>query len=356
MRRSLLLLLWGCLACWPAHEALAQANVQAAYAGTDPSVAAIDVYFSLGGFPVGKEEDIEGGAATAFLSIPAGITITASIAPSTSTSAAEAFASFSVSFADGTTNTGVVTGVIDPDLFAPNPDGRDIETDLFLFTEARMTGTAADALDLAFFHGATDAPGVEVRIRGGQALAEGVAYGDFATYTGLAPGTYVFDVVETATGAAFASFEAVITPDMTGEAAIAALLGFRDPDANQNGDPLNMTLIFASGASVELPATALPTGLERVPGDVPGAFLLHPNHPNPFSARTTLAFTVSTAAPVQVVVYDMLGREVATLVDRRLAPGRYTVDFDADGLAPGLYVYRLRAGTLQHTRRMVRVR
>ena len=261
-----------------------------------------------------------------------------------------------MSFADGTTNTGVVTGVINPDQFAPNPDGRDISTNLFLFEQAQTMGTTSDALDLAFFHGVTDAPTLDIRIRGGQTLAEAAAYGDFAAYTALAPGTYVFDVVEAMTGAVFASFQAVITAEMAGEAAIAGLLGFRDPGANQNGEPLKITLIFASGASVDLPGAPLPTGLERVPDDVPDAFLLHPNHPNPFSTRTTLAFTVPTAAPVQVAVYDVLGREVATLVDRNLAPGRYTVDFDADGLAPGLYVYRLQAGAVQQTRRMIRVR
>jgi hypothetical protein len=59
---------------------------------------------------------------------------------------------------------------------------------------------------------------------------------------------------------------------------------------------------------------------------------------------------------VTLKVYDMLGREVATLVNENLPPGRYEVTFDAGGLASGVYYYRLVAGDFTETKRMVLMR
>lgn len=58
----------------------------------------------------------------------------------------------------------------------------------------------------------------------------------------------------------------------------------------------------------------------------------------------------------KLVVYDLLGREVAVLVNERKAPGRYEVDYDASALASGVYVYRLTVGKFMETRKMILVR
>jgi hypothetical protein len=80
------------------------------------------------------------------------------------------------------------------------------------------------------------------------------------------------------------------------------------------------------------------------------------NHPNPFHVTTTIAYSVPAPVPVRLVVYDVLGREVATLVDRPHEPGRYTVDFEAAALPAGLYLYRLQIGRASATRTMVKSR
>lgn len=73
--------------------------------------------------------------------------------------------------------------------------------------------------------------------------------------------------------------------------------------------------------------------------------------PNPFAAHTTIAFSLAEAGPVQVSVYDVLGREVARLVDGSLPAGVHEAAFDGSQLPSGLYIYRLTAGrhTLQRT-------
>jgi hypothetical protein len=65
-----------------------------------------------------------------------------------------------------------------------------------------------------------------------------------------------------------------------------------------------------------------------------------------------IAFSVPAAGQVRLAVYDVLGREVATLVDRQMAPGSYEATFDAAGLPSGLYLYRIVSGSFVETRKM----
>jgi hypothetical protein len=76
------------------------------------------------------------------------------------------------------------------------------------------------------------------------------------------------------------------------------------------------------------------------------------NYPNPFRAETTIEYAVSEAGPVTLAVYDVLGRRVATLVDGHVPAGTHRVRLDADGLASGVYFYRLKAEDVLKTRKM----
>jgi hypothetical protein len=90
--------------------------------------------------------------------------------------------------------------------------------------------------------------------------------------------------------------------------------------------------------------------------EIPVAFALLQNYPNPFNPATSIRYQVPEVSDVKLVVYDILGREVATLVDTRKPVGNYTVQFDAAGLASGVYLYRLQAGSFVQTRKMVLVK
>jgi hypothetical protein len=85
---------------------------------------------------------------------------------------------------------------------------------------------------------------------------------------------------------------------------------------------------------------------------LPEGFALTQNYPNPFNPSTTIGFSVPASGRVTLRVYDLLGREVSTLVDGQLAPGSYEATFDAAGLPSGMYVYRLVSGTYTETRKM----
>ncbi len=76
------------------------------------------------------------------------------------------------------------------------------------------------------------------------------------------------------------------------------------------------------------------------------SFVLLQNYPNPFNPTTNIEFRIGNFGFVSLKVYDLLGREVATLVNEELKPGSYRRVFGGSGLASGVYLYRLRAGSL----------
>ncbi|RMI26210.1 MAG: T9SS C-terminal target domain-containing protein [Calditrichaeota bacterium] len=102
------------------------------------------------------------------------------------------------------------------------------------------------------------------------------------------------------------------------------------------------------------------TGL-RVSSSVPQTPVLYPNYPNPFNPVTNVEFGMGNAEWVSLRIYDLLGREVKTLVNERLTPGNYTVQWDGtDNLgkpvASGVYFYRLTSGNHRLTRKMLLIR
>ena len=88
----------------------------------------------------------------------------------------------------------------------------------------------------------------------------------------------------------------------------------------------------------------------------PAEYALLQNFPNPFNPTSEITYQLPVAGSVKLSVYDLLGREVAVLVNETKAPGQYTARFDAKGLSSGVYVYRLEAGNFVQARRMLLVR
>ncbi|RMH58325.1 MAG: T9SS C-terminal target domain-containing protein [Bacteroidetes bacterium] len=88
-------------------------------------------------------------------------------------------------------------------------------------------------------------------------------------------------------------------------------------------------------------------------GPFPASVVLKPNYPNPFNPTTSIRYGLPEAAEVELAVYDAVGRRVALLVDGRQDAGYHEVTFEAASLPSGLYLYRLRAGSEEHTGTMI---
>jgi hypothetical protein len=98
----------------------------------------------------------------------------------------------------------------------------------------------------------------------------------------------------------------------------------------------------------------LTTGINPQEGaGVPLVFALDQNYPNPFNPTTVARSQLPTASHVTLVVYDLLGREVAVLANERRVAGYYQDTYDATGLASGVYICRLTAGTFVKSIKML---
>ena len=84
----------------------------------------------------------------------------------------------------------------------------------------------------------------------------------------------------------------------------------------------------------------------------PNEFSLGQNYPNPFNPTTNIEYSVTATSNVSLKVYDMLGKEVATLVNKQQDAGTYIVNWNASGLASGIYFYRLSAGSFVSTKKL----
>lgn len=93
--------------------------------------------------------------------------------------------------------------------------------------------------------------------------------------------------------------------------------------------------------------------VRNVDGTLPRDFSLSQNYPNPFNPSTTIKYSVVENAKVSLKVYDILGKEVATLINETQAPGTYEFDFNASNLASGMYIYTLRAGDFVSSKKMM---
>ena len=102
---------------------------------------------------------------------------------------------------------------------------------------------------------------------------------------------------------------------------------------------------IAAGARI---TTAVETSLMQ-----PHAFALGQNYPNPFNPTTVFNYQLPVFIDVRLAIYDLLGREVATLVNERRPPGRHEVRFDASGLSSGIYLYRMQAGSFVDVKKFV---
>jgi photosystem II stability/assembly factor-like uncharacterized protein len=97
-------------------------------------------------------------------------------------------------------------------------------------------------------------------------------------------------------------------------------------------------------------------GINPISGEVPEKFSLSQNYPNPFNPSTTIKFEIPKSTFVKIIVYDVLGKEVKTLVNQYVVTGAYTVDIDVSDLSSGTYFYRMNAGEFIMTKKMVLIK
>lgn len=115
------------------------------------------------------------------------------------------------------------------------------------------------------------------------------------------------------------------------------------------------TRLQSGNLSVWTALIEYPVGLQPVNNEIPSSFSLSQNYPNPFNPSTKIRFNIPANkgnGSVQLIVYDVLGKEVATLVNGNYAPGSYEINWDASQFASGIYYYSLITESFKETKKL----
>ncbi len=112
--------------------------------------------------------------------------------------------------------------------------------------------------------------------------------------------------------------------------------------------------VVGDGGTIIHTGTLSETSVGNAPSNrLPTQFYLSQNYPNPFNSHTEISYSLPVAGKVSLVVFDMMGRKVATLVDGNQSASRYRVGFDGKKLTTGVYVYRVSVNGVSESRKMV---
>jgi hypothetical protein len=130
------------------------------------------------------------------------------------------------------------------------------------------------------------------------------------------------------------------------------------PVSVPNGHYISATATDTAGNTSEFSRSIAigTTAVHPTANGVPAEFALDQNYPNPFNPSTRIVYRVPSREAVELKIFDILGREVATLVDELKEPGEYAVEWDASGVASGVYVCRITAGSYVQTGKLTLLR
>ena len=93
--------------------------------------------------------------------------------------------------------------------------------------------------------------------------------------------------------------------------------------------------------------------VEKGKGNLPTEFRLDQNYPNPFNPLTTMQYLIPQVSHVTIKVYDIIGKEIKTLVNEEKLAGKYVVQFDGSNFSSGVYFYQMRAGEFIDTKKFI---
>jgi aminopeptidase N len=116
---------------------------------------------------------------------------------------------------------------------------------------------------------------------------------------------------------------------------------------------------FDPNNDILLKTATLSIGINNISNDVPEKFEIYQNYPNPFNPTTNIKFQIANSSYVKLKVYDILGKEIAILVNEKLKPGTYEVQFNINSLtqpASGIYFYKIEAGDFTQVKRMMLIK
>ena len=111
--------------------------------------------------------------------------------------------------------------------------------------------------------------------------------------------------------------------------------------------------LWVAGTGSAIYTNSSSTSVEDGINAGPQHFSLQQNYPNPFNPSTKISYNTEKAGHVSLKIYNMLGQEVATLVNKEESAGMHTVSFNASALTSGIYIYKIQSGSFSASRKML---
>ena len=234
MKRNILLI---CLMSMTGLLFAQTARVQIIHNSPSPTV---DIYANGGEL----ERNFEFRTATPFIDVPAGVDIDLAIAPSPSTSAAEAIANFTVNLIEDETYVVIATGIV---------GSMDTPFDLKIISMASESSADSTEVDLTIYHGATDAPAVDIVARDVATLADSAAYGVNTPYFTVPAQDYTIDIKPAGNDDVIVASYTAPLSGLAGGAGVVFASGFLQP-ANMDDPAFGIFAALPNGDVLELPA------------------------------------------------------------------------------------------------------
>jgi hypothetical protein len=306
------------------------ARVQVIHNSADAAAAVVDVYINGGAAPA--INDFAFRTATPFIDLPAGVDLEIGIAPGTSAGPQDIIPglTFTYNLADGETYVIVANGIVSATGYNPA-----IPFDLYVQAAARESATSGDGnTDILVFHGATDAPTVDVAetaVLAGATIVDDLSYGEFQGYLEVPTLDFTLQV-QTADGTPLLNYLAPLqTLGLENTALTVLASGFLSTATNSNGPGFGLWVALPSGGDlVPLPIT---TGLEEQ-----DLITSVSAWPNPATEQLFIDLQTIESLQADVRLLDLMGRDVRSLSASSLAAGNSRLTLDVSDLSAGSYI------------------
>lgn len=321
------------------------AILQIIHNSPDPALESVDIFVN----DQIAYESLNFREATMFDPVPAGVDLSIEIAPA-GAGIENALDPIAVTLDESESYIAVASGVLASSGFTNTAD-----FSLELFTGGKANSANENGVELNVHHGAPDAPNVDIYLEQTGSVDPAVsnlAYSDFTGYVPFASNDETIGIAGTG-GDILLEFPAPLS-SFTGEAITVLASGFFNTENVTDGNSFGLLVVQNDGTTTLLQAVS--TSIDEIDG-MPQEFALEQNYPNPFNPSTKIEYALPQAASVQIAVYNVVGKRVATLLNNeQQSAGFHSVSFDASNLASGMYLYRIQAGNFIQTRKMTLIK
>ena len=322
-------------------------RLQAIHNCADLAAAQVDVYVqsaTSGPNAIKLIDNFAFRTASSFIDVPAGETITLSIALPTSTSAVGALATFTYNLASANKYQLIASGIVSGSGYTPNNIAAPFN--LVVNAAVRERALLSTNTDVLIFHGSTDAPNVDVQAQGAGTISNDLAYGTYNStgYSSPATADYTLHVTDAAATSTVVSYLAPLnTLGLAGNAITVIASGFLSPSTNSNGPAFGLWVALASGGNL----IPLPLYIASSIEENNALSNLISVYPNPFNDQVKI--NNETNISLEISILDVMGKVVSS--DKSNSS---IINFNTSELTQGIYFINVKNEKLSATYKIVK--